>query len=67
VSTTSAFVAFLPVGAAVLVWHRLGIVGIWLGLSAWLAVRLAINRARYAGSRWTRVAVATVPHASPPS
>ena len=43
-------------GAAVLVWHRLGIVGIWLGLSLWLLVRLTINHARYAGARWTEVA-----------
>jgi Na+-driven multidrug efflux pump len=44
------------VGAAVLVWHRLGIVGIWLGLSLWLLVRLTINYRRYAGTRWTGVA-----------
>jgi putative MATE family efflux protein len=57
VSTTSALVAFLPVGAAVLAWHRLGIVGIWLGLSLWLLVRLAINYGRYRGTRWAEVAI----------
>ena len=55
-STTGALVAFLPVGAAVLTWHRLGIAGIWLGLSVWLLVRLAINYRRYRGTRWTDVA-----------
>jgi Na+-driven multidrug efflux pump len=48
--------AFLPVGAAVLVWHRLGVIGIWVGLSVWLLVRLAINRTRYRGTRWTEIA-----------
>jgi putative MATE family efflux protein len=56
VSTTGALVAFLPVGAALLKWHRLGIAGIWLGLAVWLSVRLAINYSRYRGSRWTEVA-----------
>ncbi|HWW53212.1 MAG TPA: MATE family efflux transporter [Acidimicrobiales bacterium] len=56
VSTTSALMAFLPVGAAVLVWHRLGVIGIWVGLSVWLLVRLAINRTRYRGTRWTEIA-----------
>ena len=56
VGTISALLAFVPVGAAVLVWRRLGIVGIWLGLSLWLLVRLTINHARYAGARWTEVA-----------
>lgn len=56
VSTTGALVAFVPVGAAVLKWHRLGIAGIWVGLSVWLLVRLAINYTRYRGTRWTEVA-----------
>jgi len=55
-STTSALAAFLPAGVAVLRWHRLGIVGIWFGLSLWLLVRLAINHWRYSGTRWTEVA-----------
>ena len=57
VSTTSALIAFLPVGVAVLTWHRLGITGIWLGLSVWLLVRLAINYRRYRGTSWTEVAL----------
>ena len=55
VGTISALLAFVPVGSAVLVWRRLGIVGIWLGLSVWLLVRLTINYRRYAGTRWTEV------------
>jgi putative MATE family efflux protein len=58
VSTMGGLAAFLPFGAAVLVWPRLGIIGIWCGLAAWLLVRLAVNRRRYRGSRWVEVAMA---------
>jgi putative MATE family efflux protein len=57
-STVSALVTFVPVGAAVLKWHQLGIVGIWCGLGGWLCVRLAVNYGRYRGARWTTVAAA---------
>jgi putative MATE family efflux protein len=55
-STISGLVGFLPVGTAVLAWHRLGIVGLWSGLAVWLLLRLAVNAARYRGSTWLCVA-----------
>jgi putative MATE family efflux protein len=51
-STVAGLVAFVPVGVAVSVWHRLGITGIWFGLGMWLLARLAVNAARYRGSTW---------------
>jgi putative MATE family efflux protein len=56
VSTSGALAAFVPIGAAVLTWHQLGIAGIWVGLSVWILVRLAINYGRFRGTRWTEVA-----------
>jgi putative MATE family efflux protein len=37
-----ALIAFLPLAVATLVDHRLGIVGIWLALTCWLAARTAL-------------------------
>lgn len=51
-STVAGLIGFLPVGAAVLTWHRLGIAGLWLGLAVWLLLRLAVNAARFRGSAW---------------
>jgi len=58
-STVAGLVGFLPVGAAVLVWHRLGIGGLWLGLGLWLLLRLAVNAARFRGSTWISGALST--------
>ena len=56
-STIGGLLAFLPFGAAVLVHHEFGIVGLWCGLGAWIAARTAVNAARFAGDRWTKVAL----------
>ncbi|MBV9290920.1 MAG: MATE family efflux transporter, partial [Frankiales bacterium] len=37
-----ALLAFAPLAAATLAWHRLGITGIWLALACWLAARSAL-------------------------
>ena len=55
VSTLAGLAAFLPIGAAVLAWHRLGVLGLWCGLGLWLFARLGVNVGRYRGVRWTRV------------
>jgi Na+-driven multidrug efflux pump len=51
-SNVLALVAFLPFTAALLVWPRLGIVGIWAGLLVWMLARLLANATRFAGGRW---------------
>jgi putative MATE family efflux protein len=50
--TTVAFVACLPVFAAVFVRPSLGIVTVWLGLLVWISVRAVKNHARVQGDRW---------------
>jgi Na+-driven multidrug efflux pump len=56
-STIAGLLGFLPVGAAVLTWHRLGIAGLWFGLGVWLVLRLAVNAYRIRGSAWTSAAL----------
>lgn len=51
-SNVLALAAFLPFALALLVWPRLGIVGIWAGLLAWMLARLLANATRFAGGRW---------------
>ena len=51
-ANVAAFVAFLPCALVVLHW-RLGIVGLWAGLTAWMLARLVANALRFAGSAWT--------------
>ena len=51
-SNVGALLAYLPFAAAALVWPRLGIVGIWTGLLAWMLARLLANSTRFAGGRW---------------
>jgi putative MATE family efflux protein len=51
--TLAAGLAFLPFAAAVLVWHRLGIATIWLGLVVWMTVRAVVIRARFGSEDWT--------------
>jgi len=58
VSTLSGLIVFTPVAVAVLEWHRLGLVTIWLGLVGWLLARCAVNTVRYRGERWTAIAAA---------
>jgi putative MATE family efflux protein len=43
---------FLPFALAVLRWHGLGIVGIWVGILAWMLFRAAVNGARFRGPSW---------------
>jgi putative MATE family efflux protein len=52
-TTISGLVVFAPVAVAVLTWHRLGIVGIWLGLLAWMTTRTAVTGRRFLGPEWT--------------
>jgi putative MATE family efflux protein len=59
--TVLSLVVFLPFAAAVLVWHRLGIAGIWTGLLVWMVARAALNWRRFRGPRWTAIS------ASPPA
>jgi putative MATE family efflux protein len=51
-STTLAFLVSLPVFAAVLVWPRLGIVGVWTGMLLWVSVRALKNHHRVQGETW---------------
>jgi Na+-driven multidrug efflux pump len=52
-TTISGLVVFVPVAVAVLTWHRLGIVGIWLGLLAWMTTRTVVTGRRFLGPEWT--------------
>jgi Na+-driven multidrug efflux pump len=52
-TTLAGAAAFLPFAAATLVWHRLGITGIWLGMIAWMSVRALVTRARFRRGGWT--------------
>ena len=47
----AAIVFFVPIALAALHFHW-GIVGVWAGLLALIAVRLATNAARFARRRW---------------
>jgi putative MATE family efflux protein len=51
-STTLAFLASLPVFAAVLLWPRLGLVGVWTGMLLWVSVRALKNHLRVQGDTW---------------
>jgi putative MATE family efflux protein len=50
--TTVAFLAALPVFAAVFARPSLGIVTVWLGLLVWISVRAVKNHTRVQGDRW---------------
>ena len=47
-----ALLAFAPLATATLVDHRLGIVGIWLALTCWLAARTALLGRRWSARSW---------------
>jgi len=56
-----ALIAFAPLAAATLAHHQLGITGIWLALTCWLAARCALL-----GARWrTRMSRADHPQRQP--
>lgn len=50
---------FLPFAGAVLLWHGLGIAGIWAGLLVWMLARAALNWLRFRGRRWTAISEAS--------
>jgi putative MATE family efflux protein len=47
-----ALLAFAPLAAATLVEHRLGITGIWLALTCWLAARTVLLGRRWQSRGW---------------
>jgi putative MATE family efflux protein len=51
-SMLAGLVVYLPFAAAVLVAQSLGIVGVWVGLLAWMVGRAAANVARYRREAW---------------
>lgn len=52
-TTLAGAIVFLPFAAAVLAWDRLGIVGIWVGLVAWMSARALVTLARFRRGRWS--------------
>jgi len=64
--TVASLCVFLPFAGAVLVWHGLGIAGLWAGLLAWMMARAWLNWLRFRGSQWTVISV-TVPATRQPS
>jgi putative MATE family efflux protein len=54
-----ALLAFAPLAVATLADHRLGIVGIWLALTCWLAARTALLGRRWSSRTWARTAEAS--------
>src|SRR3954468_18229808 len=54
-----ALLAFAPLAIATLAHHDLGIVGIWLALTCWLAARTALLGRVWASRRWAGVATAS--------
>jgi len=53
--TLASLFVFAPFAVAVLLWHSLGIAGIWSGLLAWMISRAVLNWARFRGPRWTAI------------
>jgi Na+-driven multidrug efflux pump len=54
-----ALLAFAPLAVATLADHRLGIVGIWLALTCWLAARTTLLGRRWSSRTWARTAEAS--------
>lgn len=55
-STAAGLVVFAPFATAVLLHRRLGIVGLWCGLLAWMLGRAGANWLRYRGEGWLAAA-----------
>jgi Na+-driven multidrug efflux pump len=53
-----ALLAFAPLAIVTLVDHRLGIVGIWLALTCWLAARTVLLGRRWAARSWAEGRIA---------
>jgi putative MATE family efflux protein len=51
-----ALLAFAPLAIATLADHALGIVGIWLALTCWLAARTVLLGRQWSSRRWARAA-----------
>jgi putative MATE family efflux protein len=51
-----ALLAFAPLAAATLAHHQLGITGIWLALTCWVAARSALLGRRWSSRGWAPVA-----------
>jgi MATE family, multidrug efflux pump len=51
-----ALLAFAPLAIATLADHALGIVGIWLALTCWLAARTALLARQWSSQRWAPAA-----------
>jgi Na+-driven multidrug efflux pump len=47
-----ALLAFVPLAAVTLADHRLGITGIWLALTCWLAARTVLLSRRWQSRSW---------------
>jgi Na+-driven multidrug efflux pump len=47
-----ALAAFAPLAVATLLDHRLGIAGVWLALTCWLAARTGLLGLRWRSRRW---------------
>lgn len=56
-ATFGALCAFAPFAAAVAADHRLGLVGLWVGLAVWMTLRALANWTRFSRSHWGVVAV----------
>jgi putative MATE family efflux protein len=48
----AALAGFAPLAAATLMWHSLGIAGVWGALLCWMAVRAALLARRWRSGRW---------------
>lgn len=56
-TTLAGATSFLPFAAAVLVWDRLGIAVVWVGLLAWMSTRALVSAARFRRvEQWTAAA-----------
>ena len=60
-----ALLAFAPLAAATLADHRLGIIGIWLALTCWLAARTVLLGRQWSSRRWATVASAAQGRTAP--
>jgi putative MATE family efflux protein len=55
-ATAGAGLAMVPAAAAVVHWHRLGIVGVWTGMLVWMVARAVANGVRFRWERWMSLA-----------
>ncbi len=53
-ASVAYLVAFVPLAVATLAWPSLGIVGVWLAMTSWLAARAVTNLVRFERRRWAQ-------------